>query len=269
VRPCERRRCEEDAVSEEAPGGVDVRTPNSARIYDYMLGGKDNFAADRQAAEQVIRLFPEAREGVRRNREFLGNTVRHLAGEVGIRQFVDIGAGLPTQNNVHEVAHSVAPDARTVYIDNDPIVCVHGRALLASTATVAMINGDVRKPEDIRAKVEQTGLIDWDEPVGMLMMAVLHFVDEPYEHVAKLREMLAPGSYLALTHLSMTEKRGDDTERLRQIYSQASTPVIPRTPREISRLFGDFERLPINPFLPSYLAKRFEPLGWGGIARKP
>ncbi|WP_424529537.1 SAM-dependent methyltransferase [Sphaerisporangium viridialbum] len=253
----------------EAPGGVDVHTANAARIYDYMLGGKDNFAADREAAEQIVKVFPESRDGVRRNREFLGKVVRYLAAEVGIRQFVDIGAGLPTANNVHQVAHSVAPDARTVYVDNDPVVCVHGRALLAKTATVAMVNGDVRKPEDIHAKVAQTGLVDWSRPVGLLMVAVLHFVDEPHEHVARLREMVAPGSYLGITHLTVTGERGGDTERLRQIYSRANTPVTPRPAEEIARLFGDFEPVPSTLFIPPYLVERFGSLGSGGVARKP
>jgi hypothetical protein len=273
VGPTASARREEDSVSGsvrgEAPGGVDIHTPNPARIYDYMLGGKDNFAADRDAAEQIVRVFPESREGARRNREFLGNAVRYLAAEVGIRQFVDIGAGLPTQKNVHQVAHAVAPDARTVYVDNDPVVCVHGRALLASTATVAMIDGDVRKPEDIHAKVSQTRLIDWDQPVGLLMMALLHFVDEPYEHVARLRDMVAPGSHLVITHLTMTEDRSHDTERLRHIYSTASVPLVPRSREEITQLFGDFEQLDMNLFLPSYLVKRMAPLGAGGVARKP
>ncbi|MFG1875262.1 SAM-dependent methyltransferase [Sphaerisporangium sp. NPDC049003] len=252
----------------EAPGGVDVHTANSARIYDYMLGGKDNFAADREAAERIVRVFPESRDGVRGNREFLGKVVRHLAGEIGIRQFLDIGAGLPTRDNVHQVAHSVDPAARTVYVDNDPVVCVHGRALLAKTSTVAMVNGDVRKPEDIHAKVSQTGLIDWNRPVGLLMVAMLHFVDEPHEHVARLREMVAPGSYLAITHLTTTGERGDDTERLRQIYSRTNTPVLPRSTEEINLFFGDFELLDTSHFIPPHLIRRFASLGWGGVARK-
>ena len=254
-------------MTEDLPGGIDVNTPNSARVTDYLLGGKDNFAADREVAEQILRVFPESREGVRLNREFLANAVRYIAGE-GTRQFLDIGAGLPTQNNVHEVAHSVAPDARTVYVDNDPIVNVHGRALLASTSTVAMVNGDVRKPEDIQAKVEQTGLIDWSEPVGVLMVSVLHCVDEPYEHVARLRDMMAPGSHLVITHLSVTPERREDTARFQRIHAEAGNMITPRTHEEIDRFFGDFERLDIGRFLQSYLVKRFSPMGGGGVARK-
>ncbi|GII61581.1 hypothetical protein Skr01_16660 [Sphaerisporangium krabiense] len=247
---------------------IDVRTPNPARVYDYMLGGKDNFAADREAAEQVARLFPESSDGVRYNRLFLGNAVRHLAGECGIRQFVDIGAGLPTQDNVHQVAHAVARDARVVYVDNDPVVCVHGRALLANTDTVAMIDGDVRRPGDIRDKVAGTGLIDWNRPVGLLMVAVLHFVEDPGEHVAMLRDLLAPGSHLVITHLSTTPERAADMARLRELYARSGITLVPRGVAEIERLFGDFEPLDQRRFIFPDLAERIARLGWGGVARK-
>ncbi|WP_181871179.1 SAM-dependent methyltransferase [Sphaerisporangium album] len=246
---------------------IDVRTPNSARVYDYMLGGKDNFAADREAAEQVLRVFPETRDAVRRNREFLGNAVRRLA-EYGIRQFVDIGAGLPTRDNVHEVAHAAAPGARTVYVDNDPLVCVHGRALLANTSTVAMIDGDVRKPEDIRDQVSQTGLVDWNRPVGLLMVAMLQLVEDPYEHVAMLRDLLAPGSHLVISHLSRTQKRAGDTGRLQDIYAQGGVPLFPRGPETIDRFFGDFERVDLDRFIPPHIACRFAQLGWAAVGLK-
>ncbi|MEV6980872.1 SAM-dependent methyltransferase [Sphaerisporangium sp. NPDC051017] len=245
----------------------DVRTPNSARVYDYMLGGKDNFAADREAAEQIFRVFPETREAVQRNREFLGNAVRRLA-EYGIRQFVDIGAGLPTLDNVHEVARAAAPGTRTVYVDNDPLVCVHGRALLANTPTVAMIDGDIRKPEDIRDKVSQTRLVDWNRPVGLLMVATLQLVEDPYEHVAMLRDLLAPGSYLVISHLSKTREHADDTERLQDIWAQGGVPMFPRGPEEIDRFIGDFERVDLDRFIPSHIACRFVHIGWAAVALK-
>ncbi|MEU9886618.1 SAM-dependent methyltransferase [Sphaerisporangium sp. NPDC051011] len=245
----------------------DVRTPNSARVYDYMLGGKDNFAADREAAEQIFRVFPETREAVQRNREFLGNAVRRLA-EYGIRQFVDIGAGLPTLDNVHEVARAAAPGTRTVYVDNDPLVCVHGRALLANTPTVAMVDGDVRKPEDIRDKVSQTGLVDWNRPVGLLMVATLQLVEDPYEHVAMLRDLLAPGSYLVISHLSKIREHADDTGRLQDIWAQGGVPMFPRGPEEIDRFIGDFERVDLDRFIPSHIACRFVHIGWAAVALK-
>ncbi|GAA3121031.1 SAM-dependent methyltransferase [Streptosporangium carneum] len=248
--------------------GFDVNTPNVARIYDYVLGGKDNFAADRRAAEQILQAFPESREGVRANREFLGNAVRHLAGEVGIRQFVDIGAGLPTRDNVHQVAGSVDPAARTVYVDNDPVVCVHGRALLANTPTVAMLEGDLRRPEEIWAGAVETGLLDPAEPVAVLLVAILHFLDDPHAEVAKLRELMAPGSHLVITHLSSTPRRSEDIDRVRQIYTGAGSGVFPRGVEEIKEFFGDFEILDSGGFISPIALRRFEMLGWAGVGRK-
>ncbi|MFI6501107.1 SAM-dependent methyltransferase [Nonomuraea typhae] len=237
--------------------------------YDYMLGGKDNFAADREAAQQILKAFPESRDGVEANREFLGNAVRYLAAEAGIRQFVDIGAGLPTQKNVHEVAHEVDDSARTVYVDNDPIVCVHGRALLANTPTVAMVEADLRDPDALRARVAATRLVDFDEPVALLMVAVLHFLEDPYDDVAKLRDMLPPGSHLIITHMTMQERRSCDTESVRQVYSRASSGVYPRTLDDVRRFFGDFVILGSDQFISPALLARFAPLGWAGVAKHP
>ncbi|MEZ0073908.1 hypothetical protein ABH927_003262 [Planotetraspora sp. GP83] len=251
-----------------SPRGVDVSTPNTARIYDYMLGGKDNFAADREAAEQILKAFPESRDGVRHNRQFLGAAVRYMAEEAGIRQFVDIGAGLPTQNNVHEVAHSVAPKARTVYVDNDPVVCVHGRAILASSPGVAMMEGDLRKPQDIVSNAAASGLINWSEPVGVLMVAILHFLADPYEEVARLREAMAPGSHLVVTHMTMSKERATDAEHVRKVYARASSPLFPRPVEDITRFFGDFEEVDDTQFIDASLRRRFASLGWAGVARK-
>jgi hypothetical protein len=256
-------------MNQRIPQGIDVNTPNVARVYDYMLGGKDNFAADREAAERIAKAFPEARDGVRHNREFLGNAVAHLAGEVGLRQFVDIGAGLPTQQNVHEVARSVAPDSRTVYIDNDPIVCVHGRALLADDPSVAIVQGDLRHPAELVNQVAESGLINCAEPVGVLMVAVLHFLEDPYEQVAQIREMVPSGSHLVITHLTMTDDRAKDTATVREVYSRASSNVIPRPIPEIKRFFGDFEPLDVTAFFSPGIQRSFGMLGWGGMARKP
>lgn len=255
-------------MSDRNPFGLDVNTPNVARIYDYMLGGKDNFAADRKAAEQIVRAFPEAREGVRLNREFLGNAVRHLAGEAGIHQFLDIGAGLPTRDNVHQVASSVLPEARTVYVDNDPVVCVHGRALLSGVPSAAMVEGDLRSPGEVWAGAVETGLIDPAEPVAVLLVAVLHFLDDPYAEVAKLRELTAPGSYLVLTHLSSTEERGRDTDRIKQVYARTASGVVPRGIEKIKEFFGDFEILDSGRFISPGALRRFEILGWAGVGRK-
>ncbi|WP_214106471.1 SAM-dependent methyltransferase [Acrocarpospora catenulata] len=252
------------------PGGVDSSTPNSARIYDFMLGGKDNFAADRAAATEILRAFPESREGCRVNRKFLGDVVRYMANEAGIRQFVDIGAGLPTQDNVHQVAQSVDPKAKVVYVDNDPVVCVHGRAILAAAPGVAMIEADMADAEKILIGATETGLIDWSQPVGVLMVAILHHLPNPYAEVARIREAMAPGSYLAISHLSMADSRRDDTTKLQSTYdSPRSVGLFPRTVEEITRFFGDFDLLDDTAFIAPSVLRRFAALGWGALARKP
>ncbi len=256
-------------MSDRAPGGIDVNIPNVARIYDYMLGGKDNFAADRAAAEQVVKAFPESRDGARRHREFLGNVIRHLAGEAGIRQFVDIGAGLPTQKNVHEVAHEVNPDARVVYIDNDPVVCVHGRALLANAPTVAMVEADLRDVDDLWTRTVATGLIDPDKPVGVLMFAILHFLDDPAELVADVRRRMVPGSYLGISHMVRRPAREDDVEKVSEVYSGAAPGFRARTVEEIKTFFGDFEILPQEQFVALHIIAQFSSIGFSSVARKP
>ncbi|GIH25693.1 hypothetical protein Aph01nite_40030 [Acrocarpospora phusangensis] len=251
------------------PGGVDVSTPNSARIYDYMLGGKDNFAVDRAAAAEILNVFPESREGARANRKFLGDAVRFMARS-GIRQFLDIGAGLPTQDNVHQVARQEAPDARVVYVDRDPVVCVHGRAILASDAGVSMVEADLADGEKVTAGASETGLIDWSQPLGVLMAGVLHHLPDPYDQVAKIREAMAPGSYLVISHMTVQESRRGDTDVVNDTFT---TPrgggLFPRTVEEIDRFFGDFERLDTLDFIEASVLRRFAALGWGGVARKP
>ncbi|HEX6676702.1 MAG TPA: SAM-dependent methyltransferase [Actinomycetes bacterium] len=262
----------EVTVADEARGAVDASIPNVARVYDFMLGGKDNFPADRAAAEQLLAAFPEAREGVRQNRAFLRRVVEHLAGPAGIRQFLDIGTGLPTQKNVHEVARAVAPDARVVYVDNDPVVCVHGRSLLADDEQVVMVEADLRRPEEILADPDTRRLIDLDQPVALLLVAILHFVadeDDPYGIVARLRDALAPGSYLAIVHMLDAEERRADADQVRQVYSRSSTGVYPRTREQVMRFFGDFELLDNDLFISRELIQRFAGLGWGAVARKP
>jgi S-adenosyl methyltransferase len=259
-------------VAEQAPGTVSANIPNVARIYDYMLGGKDNFPADRDAAEQILVAFPEARDGVRENRAFLRNVVRYLAGEVGIRQFLDIGAGLPTQQNVHQVAQEAATDARVVYVDNDPVVCVHGRVLLADTDAVAMVEADLREPERILTDPATQRLIDFSQPVAVLLVAILHFIadaDDPYAVVARLRDAMAPGSYLVIAHMLDAEQRRADADQLRRVYSRSSAGVIPRTLDEIMRFFDGLEMVDMDRFVAPELLVRFSGLGWGGVGRKP
>lgn len=255
-------------MSGRAPSGIDVNIPNVARVYDYILGGKDNFAADRAAAEQVVKAFPETREGAQRHREFLGTVVRYLAGEAGIRQFVDIGAGLPTQKNVHEVAQEINPDARVVYIDNDPIVCVHGRALLANSPTVAMIQADLRDVDELWDRTLATGLINPDEPIAVLMFAILHFLDDPGELVANIRRRMVPGSYLGISHMVRRPGREDDVDKVSEVYSETAPDFKARTVEEIKAFFGDFELLPQEQFIPVQVLARFSSIGFSAVARK-
>jgi hypothetical protein len=241
-------------------------------MYDYTLGGKENFAVDRAAAEQVFAAIPEAREGARQNRAFLGRVVEYLAGEVGIRQFLDIGSGLPTQRNVHEVAHGVAPDARVVYVDNDPVVCVHGRALLMGGGNVAVVQADLRRPEQIVDDPATRRLIDFSQPVALLLVAVLHFVNDeadPRGSVARLRDELASGSYLVLSHMLDAEDRHAESAMVKEVYSRGGTGMFPRTKDEVMRFFEGFELLESSRFIPPELIARFAKLGWGGVGRKP
>ena len=194
-----------DEKSRVGPLPIDTSVAHPARRYDYWLGGKDNFAADRESGEAVLKVFPGARVWARENRAFLRRAVTFLAREAGIRQFLDIGTGIPTANNTHEVAQSVAPRTRVVYVDNDPIVLVHARALLTSTpeGRTAYVDADFRDPERILSDPETREVLDFSRPTALMLLAVLHFFaddDGPYEIVARLVDELAPGSFLAMSH---------------------------------------------------------------------
>ncbi|MEW9551725.1 SAM-dependent methyltransferase [Nonomuraea sp. NPDC050783] len=192
-----------DNEQERAPRGIDTTRPSVSRVYDFILGGKDNYAVDREAARRAMEVAPDAPEAARANREFLGRVVRFLAGEAGIRQFLDLGSGLPTQGNVHEIAQSVAPGARVVYVDHDPIVLVHGRALLAVDDTTTVVEADLLDPQAILHSPEVRRLIDFDRPVGLLMFGILHHLADDHDPggiTRRLMERLAPGSYLAISH---------------------------------------------------------------------
>ncbi|MGI5321493.1 SAM-dependent methyltransferase [Actinomadura nitritigenes] len=199
-----------DELPESAPPGIDTSTPTFARVYDYFLGGKDNFAADREVADMVMQLVPEAPVVAQGNRVAIGRAVEYLAGEVGIDQFVDIGSGLPTSSNVHQFARSANPDARVVYVDNDPIVLAHGRALLTEQGVATFIQGDLYEPEKIFSDPALTGLLDLDRPVALILAAIIHHVPDerdPAGVVAALHPFLPKGSHVVLTHL---HDAGDD-----------------------------------------------------------
>jgi hypothetical protein len=185
------------------PPGIDITTPSVARAYDFFLGGKDNFDADRAMGEMALQVAPDGREAALANRAFLRRVVRYLAGEAGIRQFLDLGSGLPTQGNVHEMAHAVDPAIRVVYVDNDPIVLVHGRALLADNQTTSVVQADLCRPGEILSHPVITDVIDFRQPVGLLLFAILHHVndaEDPDGIVAAFKAALPSGSHIAISH---------------------------------------------------------------------
>jgi hypothetical protein len=217
----------------------------AARIYDYILGGTHNFPADRAAAAEVIRAVPFARAVARSNRAFLGRAVRYL-NECGVRQFLDIGSGIPTVGNVHEVA---APDAKVVYVDIDPVAVSESREILAGHPGATAIRGDLRQPDAVLAHPEVAGLISFDEPVGLLLVTVLHFIGddaEAYAAVDRLVSALAPGSFLVISHGSLPPQApiGADAEATEEVYrTRTATPVRGRTEAEIARFFHRFEQV--------------------------
>ena len=244
-----------DDASEVA--GVDSSRPSVARMYDFYLGGKDNFAVDRAAAQKMMATVPESVDMVASNRAFLVRAVRHLAAEAGVRQFLDIGSGLPTRQNVHEVAQTVAPDSRVVYVDHDPLAVVHGQALLAVDQTTRYIQGDLRRPEQILDDPRVRSLIDFDRPVAVLVVAILHFVgdhEDPAGILSRLRERMAPGSYLVISHI-LDDPRPHEIGR---ILNAAGAPSwYPRTREQILPFFAGFDL--IGPGLA--LLPRWQPPG--------
>jgi hypothetical protein len=230
---------------------IDITRPNVARVYDYYIGGKDNFAADREYANKVLEFAPKATLACQVNRQFLRRVVRFLAAEAGIFQFLDVGSGLPTQANVSEVAHEINPQARIVYVDNDPMVYIHSKALLSDATRVEIINADIRAPAEILTDPTVQSLIDFDRPVGLLMFAVLHHIDDhddPAGIAARFRAAMPPGSYLALSSFRMP---GADAPELRAITPEGEKLLAEglgsgrwREEEEIGGWFGDWEMIP-------------------------
>jgi O-methyltransferase involved in polyketide biosynthesis len=231
----------------ETPGFT-PGTPNEARVLDYLLGGKDNFAADREAADKAVELAPELPVLARESRKFLRRAIRFIAN-AGIRQFVDIGCGLPTQGNVHEIAQSVAPDARVLYVDLDPVVVSHARALLADEVQTSVIQADMRDPDQLFSDPGLKRLIDLGEPVGVLLVAVLTVIPEDelmMEIVARIKEIIAPGSWVAISH-AISDPRPEVTRQLAALYqdrgivSGSRRRLNLRTQAEIMPVFDGLE----------------------------
>lgn len=223
------------------PNGVDVSRPSVARMYDYYLGGKDNYPVDRAAADQMMSTVPESVQMVRSNRAFLVRAVQHLAAEAGIRQFLDIGSGLPTQYNVHEVAQAAAPDSRVVYVDHDPLAVAHGQSLLATNQNIAYIHGDLLQPDQVLDHPNVRRLIDFDQPVAILIVAILHFIgdhSDPAGIVRRLRDRMAPGSYLVISHI-VDDPRPHAIGKI--LTAAGAPPWFPRTREQIQAFFDGFD----------------------------
>jgi hypothetical protein len=225
------------------PEGVDIAVPDASRVYDYALGGVHNFAVDREFWQRAEKMFPEARLVARANRAFLGRAVRWLSAH-GVRQFLDIGSGIPTLGNVHEVAQEADPGARVMYVDIDPIAVQQSRSLLAGNPYARAIEADLREPDRILYHPEVLDLFDFSEPIAVLTVAVLHFVPdvaEPAEILRKLGEPLVSGSYLVVSHLGpeVTPHGREAQEQARLLYEKTPTPVVIRTAGQVTALLGD------------------------------
>jgi S-adenosyl methyltransferase len=259
--------------------GIDATVAHPARVYDYWLGGKDNFAADRKAAEQVIAARPTILRDIRANREFLHRVGRYLAAEAGIRQFLDIGTGIPTSPNVHEIVQDTAPEARVVYADNDPIVLSHARALLTSTpeGATAYVDADLRRPDEILRFARQT--LDLARPVAVVLVGIMHLIsddEDPYGITARLMAATAVGSYLVITQPASDVHADAAAEGARRYNERVATKQTRRSRAEVAR-FTEGLDLAVSGVVqthrwrpePGVNVDDYEVSGWGVVARKP
>jgi hypothetical protein len=274
-----RDRQQGQAGGTPAFAGVDPTVAHQARIYDYWLGGSNNFAADREAAEQAVAAYPPILRAVREQRAFLARAVRYLAEQAGLRQFLDVGTGLPTASNTHEVAHAVAPQARVLYVDNDPMVLAHGRALLASTpqSATAYLDADLRDPDRILAGAAD--LLDFYQPVALLLIGVLQLIpqsDKPHAIVARLTGALPAGSWLAIYHPASDVDQDRVAEAVRQVNARSAGTTTLRSHAQVARFFDGTKLLEpglvqvhrwqpgsVSPDLGDQIA------AYAGLARKP
>ena len=225
-----------------APAGLDLTIPSAARMYDYFLGGAHNFGVDRELARKVLQAIPSASLAVQANRAFLHRAVRYLTAQ-GIRQFIDIGSGIPTEGNVHETAQHEAADARVLYVDHDPVAVVHSELILSGNPNATVIQADLRRPDDILGSAELGKLIDLSQPVAVLMVAVLHFVsaeEHPVTLIDRFRDRVAPGSYLAISHLT-ADGRQASAQTAAGLYQSASDPMFLRNRDQVQELFTGWD----------------------------
>lgn len=265
-------------TAEWVPPEVDTRVPNPARVYDYWLDGDHNFQADRELAEQIIRIMPGIRDASRLNRAFLRRVVEFMAA-AGIRQFLDIGSGIPTVGNLHEIAQRADPECRVVYVDKDPVAVAHSRLLLDGNDRTMVVRADLREVSRILSEAGR--LLDFGRPVGLFMLLLLHFVPDSWDPaglVARYRDNLSPGSYLALTHVAADSDTPELTDAI-EAYKSTQVQAFPRTHGQVSRLFTGFDL--VEPGLVGCAMWRPQGAGdvsdhpeinllpYGGVARKP
>jgi len=262
-----------------APNELNTNVPQSARVYDYWLGGKDNFPADRAMAEAIARQVPSIRAQVRAQRAFMGRAVRFLVAEAGIRQFLDIGTGIPSAGNVHEVAQELTPEARVVYVDNDPIVLTHSRALLSSTpgGQLAFILADLRQPKAILDDPAVAKTLDLGQPVGLVLVGIMHHlrdVDDPQGILTSLLDALASGSYLVLTQ-STPDFDPEAMRGLAEVSERGGIPNVPRSFADTERFFSGLELVepglvPLPDWRPDLgpAQEGGQSYAYGGVARK-
>jgi O-methyltransferase involved in polyketide biosynthesis len=274
-------RVTEDDQPAEPRGrnGFDARVAHPARVYDYWLGGKDNFEADRIAGEQTIAAYPAIRASARANRAFMARSVRFLAGQAGLRQFLDLGTGLPTASNTHEVAQAIAPESRIVYVDNDPLVLSHARALLTSNpeGATAYLDADLRDTGQILEQAART--LDFTKPVAIMLLAILHYIpdlDQARQIVTRLVSAVPPGSYLVISHAASDIAPEQMAEMIRRMNQHLAEGNHVARPREVvARFFGGLEVLEpgvvkVTQWRPESAMQAHGPTSlWGGVARKP
>src|SRR3984957_19409566 len=262
----------------ERPLATYASIAHVARVYDYLLGGKDNFAVDREAAEQAIRINPDIVSTARANRAFLVRATSYLVTQAGIRQFLDIGTGMPTNNNIHEVAQSIAPESRIVYVDHDPIVLTHARARLTSApeGVTDYIEADLRQPRKILAEESRT--LDFGRPVAIMLISILHLIvdrEYPYDLASELVNAVVPGSYVVISHAASDIDSGamiSMANRLNELMAQQS---VPRTHREVGAFFAGLDLLEpglvrVPEWRPASVAdSAVRAQMWGAVARKP
>jgi hypothetical protein len=264
---------------ETAPPGVNINVPHSARIYDYWLGGKDNFAVDRAVGEAMIQAIPGMRYMAGENRKFVHRAARDLVAKEGIRQFLDIGTGIPTRPNLHEVAQQVAPDARVVYVDNDPIVLVHARALMISSpeGRSEYISADIRDPRSVLEDPVLLQTLDTGQPIGLTLIAILMLLadeDDPWSTVGVLRDAMPSGSCMAITHPT-ADFNPDEVNAAVAAATGAGMTLVAREKAAVQRFFGDWEMLepglvPVSAWRPDSAVEDPEAAYyWAGVARKP